>query len=74
MCVAMNDLEYVRRSVSLLPDELQLEAVLEVVEAAGDHTGQWREAMMSLLESCTNQLQSDVMHIITRIGVKVSIV
>ncbi|XP_039285685.1 BAI1-associated protein 3 isoform X2 [Nilaparvata lugens] len=70
MCVAMNDLEYVRRSVSLLPDELQLEAVLEVIEAAGDRSGQWRDAMMATLETTTQQLQADVMAIIGRIGVK----
>lgn len=67
----MNDLEYVRRSVTLLPDELQVEAVLEAVDAAGDHSTQWRDNITQLLDSATNQLLADVMMIINRIGVKV---
>ncbi|XP_054287830.1 BAI1-associated protein 3-like [Macrosteles quadrilineatus] len=70
MCVAMNDLEYVRRSVTLLPDELQVEAVLEAVDAAGDHSTQWRDNITQLLDSATHQLLADVMMIINRIGVK----
>ncbi|KAL1129161.1 hypothetical protein AAG570_013692 [Ranatra chinensis] len=74
MCVAMNDLEYVRRSVSLLPDEMGLETVLEAVEAAaplgGGDKSQWRDAIQALLDQATNQLEADIMMVITRIGVK----
>ncbi|KAG8306648.1 hypothetical protein J6590_042432 [Homalodisca vitripennis] len=70
MCVAMNDLEYVRRSLSLLPDELQVEAVLDAVRAAGDHSTQWRDNIQGLLDSATHQLNSDISLIINRIGVK----
>lgn len=74
MCVAMNDLEYVRRSVTLLPDELQIEAVLEAVRETGDLSTQWRDNIQALLDSATNQLHSDIFLIINRIGVKVSLV
>lgn len=67
----MNDLEYVRRSLSLLPDELQIEAVLEAVRATGDHSSQWRDNIQALLDSATSQLHTDIMLIINRIGVKV---
>jgi hypothetical protein len=70
----MNDLEYVRRSVSLLPDEVSLETVLEAVEAAappGGDTNQWRDAIQALMDRAINQLEADIMMVITRIGVKV---
>lgn len=76
MCVAMNDLEYVRRSLTLIPDEVNLESVLEAVEAAaeascGQDRGQWRAALSSFMDHSTNQLEADIMMIITRLGVKV---
>lgn len=74
MCVAMNDLEYVRRSLTLLPDELQIEAVMEAIRTTGDLSTQWRDAVQSLLDSATNQLHNDIMMIINRIGFKVFIV
>lgn len=79
MCVAMNDLEYVRRSLTLIPDEVNLETVLEAVEAAaeasggGQDRGQWRAALSSFMDRATNQLEADIMMIITRLGVKVGL-
>ncbi|XP_066902110.1 BAI1-associated protein 3 isoform X2 [Halyomorpha halys] len=78
MCVAMNDLEYVRRSLTLIPDEVNLETVLEAVEAAaeasggGQDRGQWRAALSSFMDRATNQLEADIMMIITRLGVKMA--
>lgn len=71
MCVAMNDLEYVRRSLTLLPDELQIEAVLDAVVATGDTSSQWRENILALLDSAINQLQCDITLIINRVGFRV---
>ncbi|KAF6203098.1 hypothetical protein GE061_003513, partial [Apolygus lucorum] len=73
MCVAMNDLEYVRRTVSLIPDEVQMETVLEAVEAAAGpavERDQWRTAVTSLLDQAVQQLEADITMIITRLGVK----
>lgn len=77
MCVAMNDLEYVRRTISLIPDEVQIETVLEAVEAAAGETAdreQWRRAITALMDQAVNQLEADIMMVITRIGVKVPFV
>ncbi|XP_024086156.1 BAI1-associated protein 3 isoform X2 [Cimex lectularius] len=73
MCVAMNDLEYVRRTISLIPDEVGMETVLEAVEAAagpGVKKDQWRKAITAILDQAVNQLEADITMVITRLGVK----
>ncbi|XP_072156728.1 BAI1-associated protein 3 isoform X1 [Bemisia tabaci] len=70
VCTAVNDLEYVRRGLTVLPDELQIEEILDAVEQTGDTTNRWRDAMYALLDTTINQLEADVLLIITRIGMK----
>ena len=55
--------------------QVGLETVLEAVEAAappGGDTNQWRDAIQALMDRATNQLEADIMMVITRIGVKAS--
>lgn len=74
----MNDLEYVRRTITMIPDDVGLETVLEAVEEAaaasgsGSDRGQWRAALCAFTDRATNQLEADIMMIITRLGVKVT--
>lgn len=73
MCVTVNDLEYVRRSLSVLGAELHVEAVLEVVEAAANESNrlQWRQALYAILEDATMQLESRIHQVINRVSGKV---
>jgi hypothetical protein len=74
MCVTVNDLEYVRRSLSVLGAELHVEAVLEAVEAATGDAGkqQWRQALYAMLEGAINQLEARALQVINRVAAKVS--
>lgn len=71
MCVTMNDLEYVRRTLSLLPNELQLDTLLETIEVADRENFECREEISSLLDSTINSTEAEIALIISRIGVKV---
>lgn len=71
MCVTMNDLEYVRRALSLLPNELQLDTLLETIEAADSENFECREEMSSLLDSTVNTTETEIALIVSRIGLKV---
>jgi alkylhydroperoxidase family enzyme len=73
MCVTVNDLEYVRRSLSVLGAELHVETVLEAVEAATGDAGrqQWRQALYSMLEGAINQLEARALQVINRVATKV---
>lgn len=74
MCVTANDLEYVRRSLSVLGAELHVETVLEAVEAAIGDAGrqQWRQALYAMLEGAVNQLEARALQVINRVAAKVS--
>jgi hypothetical protein len=74
MCVTVNDLEYVRRSLSVLGAELHVETVLEAVEAAIGDAGrqQWRQALYAMLEGAINQLEARALQVINRVAAKVS--
>uniref|UniRef100_A0A8D8TBQ9 BAI1-associated protein 3 n=1 Tax=Cacopsylla melanoneura TaxID=428564 RepID=A0A8D8TBQ9_9HEMI len=69
MCVAMNDLEFVRRHLTLLPEELNLESILDSIELK-ENTGRWREAAYLVIDTATCQLETEILLIISRIGVK----
>jgi hypothetical protein len=73
MCVTVNDLEYVRRSLSVLGAELHVEVVLEAVEAATGDAGkqQWRQALYAMLEGAINQLEARALQVINRVAAKV---
>lgn len=71
MCVTINDLEYVRRSLSLLPNELQLDTMLETIEAVDNENFEYREEITSLLDTTINDLESEITIIVSRVGVKV---
>ncbi|XP_069688099.1 BAI1-associated protein 3 isoform X2 [Periplaneta americana] len=72
MCVTVNDLEYVRRSLSVLGAELHVETVLEAVEAATGDAGrqQWRQALYAMLEGAINQLEARALQVINRVAAK----
>lgn len=70
MCVTMNDLEYVRRTLSLLPNELQLDTLLETIEVADRENFECREEISSLLDSTIYSTEAEIALIISRIGVK----
>jgi len=73
MCVTVNDLEYVRRSLSVLGAELHVETILEAVEAATGDAGrqQWRQALYAMLEGAINQLEARDLQVINRVAAKV---
>jgi len=73
MCVTVNDLEYVRRSLSVLGAELHVETILEAVEAATGDAGrqQWRQALYAMLEGAINQLEARALQVINRVAAKV---
>lgn len=72
MCVCINDLEYVRRSLSNLPVTLAVESVLEAVEATQPHgVAEWRDALYGALEETQLTLEARALQVISRIGVRV---
>ncbi|XKL63074.1 hypothetical protein PGB90_005438 [Kerria lacca] len=70
MCVTMNDLEYVRRTLSLLPNELQLDTLLETIEAADRENFECREEISSLLDVTINNTETEIALVISRIAIK----
>nr|CAD7398842.1 unnamed protein product [Timema poppensis] len=72
MCVTVNDLEYVRRTLSMLGEDLHVEAVLEAVEAATEHTNKqpWRQALYDILDDATTQLEARALQVINRVAAK----
>lgn len=56
--------------------ELQVEAVLEAVEAAaGDNRcQQWRTALYNILDGATTQLEARALQVINRVAAKVYII
>lgn len=72
MCVCVNDLEYVRRSLSNLGVSLGVEAVLDAVEAAEQSsTSEWRDALYGALEETQLTLEARALQVISRVGVRV---
>lgn len=76
MCVAINGLEYVRRWLLNLGEELGVESVLQSLEGqAGEAVRlQWRHALVSLLDQTPGQMLLFISQIISRIGAKVSLI
>jgi len=74
VCAALNDLEYVWRTVASMPDDLHLETVVSAVEATGEATAdQCRADVTSLLDPVFNQYGTYSMLIVGRIAVRVSV-
>lgn len=75
MCVAINGLEYVRRWLLKLGEELLVEKLLTALECqAGDSARmQWRNALTSPLEQTPGQMLLFINQIVSRIGTKVCI-
>jgi len=73
MCVAINGLEYVRRWLLNLGEELRVEQILTTLETqAGDSVRmQWRTAMITPLEQTPGQMLLFINQIVSRIGAKV---
>jgi len=74
MCVCVNDLEYVRRSLSTLGVSLGAEAILEAVECSPGHkegASEWRDALYGALEETQLTLEARALQVISRIGVRV---
>lgn len=73
MCVAVNGLEYVRRWLLGLGDELRVEQILTTLETqAGESVRiQWRNTMITPLEQTPGQMLLFINQIISRIGAKV---
>ncbi|XP_043506387.1 BAI1-associated protein 3 isoform X1 [Frieseomelitta varia] len=72
MCVAVNGLEYVRRWLLKLGEELLVEKLLTALECqAGDSARmQWRTALTSPLEQTPGQMLLFINQIVSRIGTK----
>ncbi|CAK9797159.1 BAI1-associated protein 3 [Anthophora quadrimaculata] len=72
MCVAINGLEYVRRWLLKLGEELLVEKLLTALECqAGDSVRmQWRNALTSPLEQTPGQMLLFINQIVSRIGTK----
>ncbi|EFN81951.1 BAI1-associated protein 3, partial [Harpegnathos saltator] len=72
MCVAINGLEYVRRWLLDLGDELRVEQILAALEnQAGESVRmQWRNALLTPLEQTPAQMMHYINQIISRIGAK----
>ncbi|KAL6435453.1 hypothetical protein ACFW04_005437 [Cataglyphis niger] len=72
MCVAINGLEYVRRWLLTLGEELRVEQVLTALEnQAGESARiQWRNALMTPLEQTPEQMLLFINQIVSRIGAK----
>ncbi|KAK7592924.1 hypothetical protein V9T40_007676 [Parthenolecanium corni] len=70
MCVTLNDIEYVRRNLSLLPNELQLDPLLETIESADRENFECREEVSSLLDTAVNEMESQIGTIVSYIGIK----
>ncbi|KMQ96482.1 bai1-associated protein 3-like protein, partial [Lasius niger] len=72
MCVAVNGLEYVRRWLLDLGEELRVEHVLTALEnQAGDSVRiQWRNALITPLEQTPEQMLLFINQIVSRIGAK----
>lgn len=73
MCVAINGLEYVRRWLLTLGEELRVEQMLTALEnQAGESVRiQWRNALMTPLEQTPEQMLLFINQIVSRIGTKV---
>ena len=72
MCVAINGLEYVRRWLLNLGEELRIEEVLQSLEVNDSVRQQWRTALMTPLEQTPGQMLLFINQIISRIGSKAS--
>ncbi|VVC39810.1 Mammalian uncoordinated homology 13, subgroup, domain 2,Mammalian uncoordinated homology 13, domain 2,C2 [Cinara cedri] len=71
VCVVLNDLEYVWRTVASMPDDLHLETVVSAVEATGEATAeQCRADVNSLLDPVFNQYETYSMLIVSRIAIR----
>lgn len=73
MCVAINGLEYVRRWLLDLGEELRVEQILMALEnQAGESIRmQWRNTMITPLEQTPGQMLLFINQIVSRIGTKV---
>lgn len=74
MCLAINGLEYVRRWLLDLGDELCVEQILAVLDTQANEAVrfQWRNALLTPLEQTPAQMLLYINQIISRIGAKVS--
>ncbi|XP_067211831.1 BAI1-associated protein 3 isoform X3 [Linepithema humile] len=72
MCVAINGLEYVRRWLLTLGEELRVEQILTALEnQAGESARiQWRNALITPLEQTPGQMLLFINQIVSRIGTK----
>ncbi|XP_025268949.1 BAI1-associated protein 3 isoform X1 [Camponotus floridanus] len=72
MCVAINGLEYVRRWLLTLGEELRVEQILTALEnQAGESIRiQWRNALITPLEQTPEQMLLFINQIVSRIGAK----
>ncbi|XP_020709879.1 BAI1-associated protein 3 isoform X2 [Athalia rosae] len=72
MCVAINGLEYVRRWLLSLGEELNVEGVLQSLEGQAGETVrlQWRHALVSPLDQTPGKMLLFINQIISRIGAK----
>lgn len=72
MCVSVNDLEFVRRSLTMLGTALSVEPILEAIESAGgEGSTQWRDALYGALEETRLTLEARALQVISRVGIRV---
>jgi len=73
MCVAINGLEYVRRWLLDLGEELRVEQIFIALEnQAGESIRlQWRNVLLTPLEQTPGQMLLFINQIVSRIGSKV---
>lgn len=73
MCVTMNNLEYVRRALSMIPNELQVEALLESIQNNENYEGPYSEDMTIYIDECVADIEQEIGLITNRIGIKVRV-
>lgn len=74
MCIAVNGLEYVRRWLLDLGEELRVEQILAALENQANESVrlQWRNALVTPLEQTPGQMLLFINQIVSRIGAKVT--
>lgn len=71
MCVAINGLEYVRRWLLNLGEELRVEEIIVSLDVNDTVRQQWRTALVTPLEQTPGQMRLFINQIISRMGSKV---
>uniref|UniRef100_T1IR75 C2 domain-containing protein n=1 Tax=Strigamia maritima TaxID=126957 RepID=T1IR75_STRMM len=75
LCIAINDMEHVRSSLRILPQELEFEAIIQAVDKSQGEVGgrQCRVAFESVLSSAIEDVENQIFKVVGHIGEKASL-